>query len=401
MAIQSNSLENNLCINELIQENKLLFENLYNIKNELSKINSNINYYKSNSEIKKLNMLIESELINVFNENIKQKIYIAELKKAIEVEKSNSLKSRLGNILINGVTSIRLFITLPFRLYKIWKTLDQITPPKILGGKNFQNILNAYTTGGIEAVENLLNSTYITSVMRANAYTALARHTMSIDNKKAAKFARLAWETDPCSYRLKWMAFRVHEANDAITAEALINMLPSDIKLTESEKKHIIRIHQEAKHICSQQAKNKAKNFYNEFNKLYKTISNIKQENYEYEKRIQQLNNKLTSHDEYIQKINNDTSKKIYNLCEAHKKELIDLNNQLIMMKKHKEEANQEVQQSREKQAQLLQELEIQKNEINDFTLQVASVFKNIFTQFESNTTVLSKVTRVIIGSKK
>ena len=146
------------------------------------------------------------------------------------------------------------FFALPGRLRKMWKALERTNPPAELGGKSFQKVIDAYGAGGLDAVEKLLDSVFIAPTMRANAYTALARQLMPSDAKKAAAIARLAWETDPRPYRLKWLAFRMHDADDAVTAEAMLELLPADIPMSESEQRQVMRIRQESVYLRKKKA---------------------------------------------------------------------------------------------------------------------------------------------------
>lgn len=235
---------NSETIKKLINENKLLLEQLHIVQEKLEKIDKIDKNFEDNKNYlysKENNVKISEQINDILSENIKLNAIVIQMKFALEVEKTNSLTSRLGNILIVGVSSIGKLIKLPYNLCKTWNILNKKNPPKSLGN-NYQRVIDMYKIGGMEAVEKLLNTTFISSIMRANAYTHLARYLMTSNKQKVAELARLAWETDPRNYRLKWLAFRLHESGDYITSEALLEMLPNDISLTESEKAHIKRI---------------------------------------------------------------------------------------------------------------------------------------------------------------
>lgn len=245
-------------IRELTEENELLFDQLHVVQEELEK------YYHKLKECEARNaspgvgtaVAVSPRTAEVLAENQKLRALVEQQKIALRVEAQNSLAARLGEMLIKGVSSAGSLFFLPVRLRKMWKALDRTVPPVELGGKTFQKLIDAHGAGGAEAVEKLLDAVFISPVMRANAYTALARHLMLTDVQKAAVNARLAWETDPRPYRLKWLAFRMHDADDAVTAEAMLDMLPADISMSESEQRQAIRIRQESRSERQRSVKN-------------------------------------------------------------------------------------------------------------------------------------------------
>ena len=250
-------------IKELTDENELLFEQLHVVQEELEK------YYHKLKECEQSKGTavassslpldsFEPRLPEALAENQKLRALVAQQKIALRVETQNSLPSRLGDMLIKGVSSTRAFLALPGNLRKMWKALERTTPPAELGGKSFQKILDVYGAGGADAVEKLLDSVFIAPNMRANAYTALARHLMIIDGQKAAAFAHLAYEADPRPYRFKWLAFRMHDADDVVTAEAMLDMLPADIPMSESEQRQVLRIRHESTQLRKKNAEKDA-----------------------------------------------------------------------------------------------------------------------------------------------
>ena len=230
-------------IKELTEENELLFEQLHVVQEELEK------YYYKLKECEERKSAAPApcaggtaptaspEAADALAENMKLKAQVEQLKIALRVESQNSLQARLGNMLIQGASSAGSLLALPAKLLKMWKTLQQTTPPAALGGKSFQKIIDAYESGKDEAVEKLLDSVSISYTMRANAYTALARHCKNWNARKAADFARLAWECDPKPYRLKFLAFRQYETDDVVGAAALLDMLPEGVQMSEWEER--------------------------------------------------------------------------------------------------------------------------------------------------------------------
>ena len=244
-------------IRELTEENELLFEQLHVVQEELE------NYYlrlKACEQGKAGQKAVgcTARVLDVLAENQKLRVLVRQQKHALAVESRNSLPARLGNMLIAGTSGLGSLVTLPARLCLTWKELGRTVPPARLGGKSFQKVVEAHAAGGDAAVEKLLDSACPSPLMRANAYTALARHLMLTDVRKAAEIARLAWEADPRPFRLKWLAFRLHDADDAVTAEALLEMLPDDMSMTESETRQAARIRNEAKQIRKRAAEKEA-----------------------------------------------------------------------------------------------------------------------------------------------
>ena len=246
-------------IRELTEENELLFEQLHVVQEELEK------YYHRLKECEQRTAastagsgVCSAKALDAFMENRKLRALVQQQKIALQVVCRNSLPARLGKILITGVGSTSSFLSLPLKLRRMWKAIDRTVPPPELGGKDFSEAIKAYAVGGADAVEKLLDSVFLSPGMRANAYTVLARHLLLTDVRKAAEYARLAWETDPRPYRFKWLAFRLHDADDAITAEALLDMLPDDMTMTESEQRQAARIRHESQQLRKRAAEKEA-----------------------------------------------------------------------------------------------------------------------------------------------
>lgn len=373
-------------IKELTEENELLFEQLHVVQQDLEKY-----YHKlKDCEQRKGNSAETGESVVVFSpkaneaiaENLKLRALVAQQQIALQVESTNSLAARLGEMLIKGVSSAGSFIALPVRLRRMWKALDQTEPPAALGGESFQKVLDTYAADGIEAVEKLLDSVFLSPVMRANAYTALARQVMLTDARQGAELARLAWKTDPRPYRLKWLAFRLHEANDTINAEALLDMLPADISMNASEKRHANRIRQEAKQECTSQAQKATENFQTEFTQLQEALVTLKTATAEGKKQ----------HDDLIAQLNKQDEK--------YKQELAQRDNRIAELQKAADHAKKEIDRTREAQTALQCQMATQKKESDALALRTALMMKNMLTQFESNTPMLSQMMRIVMGEK-
>lgn len=372
-------------IKELTEENELLFEQLHVVQEELEKYYHKLKECKqrkgSNADAGGTVVVIPPQAGEALAENLKLRALVAQQQAALQVESTNSLAARLGEMLIHGVSSAGAFIALPLKLRQMWKALDQTVPPAALGGKSFQKVLDAHAAGGSEAVEKLLDSVFLSPVMRANAYTALARQVMLTDARQAADLARLAWETDPRPYRLKWLAFRLHEADDAINAEALLDMLPGDISMSDSEERQAAHLRQEAKRERAQQAQKTMKTSQSEAGQLQAAMTTLKTAAAESKKQQEALAAQLSKQ------------------REEHKQELARLNSQLTELKKAADQARQEAVRAREAQAAQQRQMEAQKKESDALAVQTALMLKNMLTQFEPDTAVLSQVMRIVMGT--
>lgn len=372
-------------IKELTEENELLFEQLHVVQEELEKYYHKLKECKqrkgSNADAGGTVVVIPPQVGEALAENLKLRALVAQQQAALQMEHTNSLAARLGEMLIHGVSSAGAFIALPLKLRQMWKALDQTVPPAALGGKSFQKVLDAHAAGGSEAVEKLLDSVFLSPVMRANAYTALARQVMLTDARQAADLARLAWETDPRPYRLKWLAFRLHEADDAINAEALLDMLPADISMSDSEERQAARLRQEAKRERAQQARKTMKTSQSEAGQLQAAMTTLKTAAAESKKQQEALAAQLSKQ------------------REEHRQELARLNSQLTELKKAADQARQETVRTRDAQATLQRQMEAQKKESDALALQTALMLKNMLTQFEPDTAVLSQVMRIVMGT--
>lgn len=390
-------------IKELTEENELLFEQLHVVQEELEKY-----YHKlkdceqrkgSNADAGGTVVVIPPQAGEALAENLKLRALVAQQQAALQVESTNSLAARLGEMLIKGVSSAGAFIALPLKLRQMWKALDQTVPPAALGGKSFQKVLDAHAAGGSEAVEKLLDSVFLSPVMRANAYTALARQVMLTDARQAAALARLAWETDPRPYRLKWLAFRMHEANDAINAEALLDMLPADISMSDSENRQAARLRQEAKRERARQAQKATEASRTEAMQLQATMAKLKQAAEESKKQQEALAAQLHTQKEEIKKQQTDAAAQLNKQREEHKQELAQRDKRIVELQKAADQIRQEVAQAREAQAALQRQMDAQKKESDALALRTALMLKNMLTQFEPDTAVLSRVMRIVMGA--
>lgn len=166
---------------------------------------------------------------------------------ALQLELPNTLSNKLGNALIEGIRSPAAVAKLPFQLYRIWRESKSQQPPAALGGESFGEVISAYASGGLDAVEKLLESYRLPSIAVANAYTALARHLKQTDAHQAAEAAQRAYIADPKPFRRKWLAFRLNEAGNFVEAEVLLSTLPSEVEFSKSEESRVREIRNLAK----------------------------------------------------------------------------------------------------------------------------------------------------------
>ncbi|MGF6788711.1 FkbM family methyltransferase [Paraburkholderia sp. 35.1] len=254
-------------VSELQQENELLLVQLHHAQEELER-----NYSRAQPAASKLttssnpnvanastiaNKWVADELPEMYAENRRLRALVDAQKKIHERESNHALNARLGNILIEGVDAPGSLFLVPGKLVKIWRQSTRRTPPAVLGGKDFSKIIAAWQSGGFNAVEKAMGAQPIAPAMQAQGYTALARHLGKGDRANAAEAARRAYDLDPKAFRLKWLAFRLHEAGDVVEAEAMLELLPVDAQFSESEARQAKQLRNEAKRARDSEAKQK------------------------------------------------------------------------------------------------------------------------------------------------
>ncbi|MBE7527711.1 MAG: CDP-glycerol glycerophosphotransferase family protein [Burkholderiales bacterium] len=191
--------------------------------------------------------LADHELAGVVAENRRLHALVDAQRQLHHLEMHNALNVRLGNILIQAVDSPSTLLSVPGKLLGIWRQSIRKNPPAALGGKGFGKVIFTYEEEGFAAVEKLLARISVSPVMQANAWTALSRHLIQNKRDQAAEAARRAYALDPKPYRLKWLAFRLHEAGDVIEAAAMLELLPAGTPFSGSEARQAGRLQKEAK----------------------------------------------------------------------------------------------------------------------------------------------------------
>ena len=251
-------------LKEMEEENELLLLQLHTVQEELER------YYLRNKELEAQapasslaqysgNVCVDEELPSILAEKARLQAQVKAQQQVHRLEAENALNARLGKMLIDAVDAPGGLAALPGKLLGIWRQSRQLTPPEALGGKDFGKVISAFRQGGFEAAETLLAGQAISPAMQANAYTALARAIMKGDRSNAAQAARRAHALDPKPFRLKWLAFRLHEAGEVMEAEAMLDILPEDIAFSESEQRQASQLRHEAKWAREQAARKESR----------------------------------------------------------------------------------------------------------------------------------------------
>ena len=203
---------------------------------------------------------IESEdvldyVFDTLAENIRCQELVATQTHLFFLKSQRALGNQLGRILIDASGSISAFVSAPLLLWRAWKQNRNAGVPKALGGKSFEKVVQAYASGGQAAVEALLSEAPLSLSLQANAWTAVARSQLQIDDKIVVDLARRAYELEPLSFRQKWLAFRLYEVGELLEAEALISLLPEGMAFSESEEQQLLSLRNAAKQYRFDQAR--------------------------------------------------------------------------------------------------------------------------------------------------
>jgi|GEM_PF-1687218 len=254
-------------VSELLQENELLLVQLHHAQEELERNYSEARTVDSKPTVDSksgganayaiANGWVADELSAMHAENHRLQALVEVQKRIHDCESNCALNARLGNILISGVDAPRSLLSVPGKLIRIWHQSTRRTAPKALGGTDFNRVISAWQSGGFDTVERVMGAQFIAPAVQAQGYTALARHLGKGDRANAAKAARRAYDLDPKAFRLKWLAFRLHEAGDVVEAEAMLELLPIDTQFSESEARQAKQLRHEAKGARDNEAKQK------------------------------------------------------------------------------------------------------------------------------------------------
>lgn len=242
-------------IAELMDENKLLFDQLHIVQEELEFCASK---YAESGIIKEKSgsyKILNDDFFKIFADNIRLQVLIDTQREIHAWMSKNALSVRLGNLLIQGVDSAKPFLMLPVLLCKIWRESRRKDLPAEFGGEKCEKVIAAHRDGGFSEVERLLASVSISPNLQASALTILARSLQASSITGCVDAARRAFEIDPRPFRLKWLAFRTHDSGDAVRAEAMLDALLHEMHFSESEEKQVHILRRDANRIRLQEAK--------------------------------------------------------------------------------------------------------------------------------------------------
>ncbi len=202
---------------------------------------------------------VDDELPDILAENQRLRALVEAQKKVHQLQSQNALNARLGDILIQGIEGPVSLLAVPVKIGKMWLGSARRTPPKSLGGKDFDKVITAYRDGGFPAVEKLMNETSVVPAIRADGYKALATHLGESESVNTAEAARRAYALSPTRLRLKWLIFRLQDAGDVVEAEAMLDLLPRDTPLNQSDRLRVSRLRNEAEQVRQREARRKSK----------------------------------------------------------------------------------------------------------------------------------------------
>jgi hypothetical protein len=248
---------------ELEEENELLLLQLHQVQEELER------YFLKCQELEKgtvsakaaetvASSWVDDELPETLAEMKRLKTLVEVQARVHQIEARNALNARLGNLLIESVGAGGSLVALPVKLLKIWRQSAQQQAPESLGGKDYSKVIAAYDQGGFDAVDALLGADEVFPAIKANAWTALARNLISRDPSQAAEAAHRAYHEDPKPFRLKLLAFRLHEAGSVEEADAMLDLLPPDTSFSDSESRQVTQLRYKAKQARLNEAKKRS-----------------------------------------------------------------------------------------------------------------------------------------------
>nr|WP_321272628.1 hypothetical protein [Alcaligenes faecalis] len=232
----------------LEKENRILFDQLQVVQEKLESLH-NHQQTEIGSGIYTVVQVspVDGRYLEGLAENIRLEVVLRVKGELDDLQTRYALANQLGEVLLEGAQSTGALLSVPGRLRQVWRKSRRTLPPASLGGKSYDKVIHAYRQGGKEQVELLLSRTGASSAVQASAWTALARTLMTTDSALVVDMARHAFALEPRGFRQKWLAFRLHEAGELLEAEALLTLLPTDIQFTESETRQKERLFKQAK----------------------------------------------------------------------------------------------------------------------------------------------------------
>lgn len=369
-----NATDNSSQLRDLQEENELLISQLHLVQEELER------YYLKNKELEaasssraapsgsssvQLNAWVDDELPAALAENARLQSLLNLQQQVRTLEANNSLSARLATALAAASTSRGKLIRVPQKLISFWNKENNKTAPASLGGKGHSKLLTAYAEKGMPAANKLLENDSLSATQKANAWTDLARHLKDSNPQAAAEAARHAYEVDPRAFRLKWLAFRMHKAGDAQQAEAALELLPADIKLSASEQQSEDKIRQKARKEREQQAKNSC-NFNARRAETEKQLQQLTRERNALQSQLQNQQQQLQQHDSQTSQLRKELS--------TAQSELSNMVNSQAQLSASKAELEQRLQQRDEHIAQLQEHLNNARGELGNLSASQAQL---------------------------
>lgn len=239
------SIENNMLIDIIHDQQKKMEEFYFKLKDKYE-LNQHELHKRLYTSMKEINNSDYNKIVERLA-NLKYFVDCTTVQKMIlKAERENSIAVALYNILLDGITSVRNFFRLPFRLAAFWWTSERTIPPVEWGGDSYSKAIEVYNREGLDALNILLNGVSVSFAMRANAYTAVARSIQNKDSHKAFQLAKLAYMQDPKPYRLEWLAFRAFDDGQYCFAEVCLDMLDKGKFITDSKRRKCAEIHKKS-----------------------------------------------------------------------------------------------------------------------------------------------------------
>ncbi|ALM86447.1 hypothetical protein ASB57_29065 [Bordetella sp. N] len=229
-------------MSSLREEHAMLFAQLHDVQEAMEQ--GHYQAVQPPVESRSSYVMLDSRFPEVAAENMRYRKALEARDDVYRLQGRQSFASRFGTAMVHGVSGPAAALRLPGKLWSIWRDVKEYAPPRKLGGKDCKALIAAYGEGGDEAVQALLERS--PASVKAGALTALARSLARSDVVSAANYARQAYELDPRPFRLKWLAFREHEAGHPEQAEAMLEALPPDMQFSESEQRQVEQLRAEA-----------------------------------------------------------------------------------------------------------------------------------------------------------
>lgn len=243
-------------LNELIEENRLLYIQNDLLTNELDKYYERLNINNDNY----------AGLLERYNRKVNNIDNISNVIKRNETS--------LNNIISNNLKQSPTFtIKKGFfnTILLLFKGGYSNVPTAALGGQEYSKVIEKYKKEGMEGVINLLNREPVTHVVWGNAFTAIAKAYRKINIKRSIELGWAAYQIDSKYYRLKWLAFLYYDAGNIEESMILIKYLPKDYQYSDKEKDKLKKISD--KYLKSKSDKEKIiSNFNEEIIEIYKKI---------------------------------------------------------------------------------------------------------------------------------